>query len=59
MKQSAPLALAIALSLAACNGAPPSTTANSMTSAGATEPAADNIAAPAATPTPAWYVSAR
>lgn len=52
MKQSAPLALAIALSLAACNGAPPSTTANSMTSAGATEPAADNIAAPAATPTP-------
>lgn len=53
MKQSAPLALAIALSLAACNGAPPSTTANSMTSAGATEPAADNIAAPAATPRPA------
>ncbi|NTS65384.1 hypothetical protein HRV97_09435 [Sphingomonas sp. HHU CXW] len=52
MKQSAPLALAIALSLAACNGAPPSTTANSMTSAGATEPAADNIAAPVATPTP-------
>jgi hypothetical protein len=51
MKQSALLALA--LSLAACNGAPPSTTANSMTSAGASEPAADNIAVPAATPTPA------
>jgi hypothetical protein len=53
MKQIAPLALALALSLAACNGAPPSTTANSMTSAGATEPAADIIAAPVATPTPA------
>lgn len=52
MKQIAPLALALTLSLAACNGAPPSTTANSMTSAGATEPAADNIAAPVATPTP-------
>jgi hypothetical protein len=51
MKQSALLVLA--LSLAACNGAPPATTANSMTSAGATEPAADNIAAPAATPSPA------
>ena len=53
MKQIAPLVLALALSLAACNGAPPSTTANSMTSAGATEPAADNIAVPTATPTPA------
>lgn len=56
MKQIAPLALALALplalTLAACNGAPPSTTSNSMTSAGATEPAADNIAAPVATPTP-------
>lgn len=50
MKPIAPFALA--LSLIACNGAPPSTTANSMTSVGATEPAADNIAAPVATPTP-------
>lgn len=45
MKQGPALA-ALVLSLAACNGAPPSTTANSMTSAGSTEPAADNIAAP-------------
>ncbi|SEL78123.1 hypothetical protein SAMN05216382_2625 [Sphingomonas palmae] len=45
MKQVLPLAAAV-LSLAACNGAPPSTTTNSMTSAGSTEPAADNIAAP-------------
>ena len=50
MKHIAPLALA--LLLIACNGAPPSTTTNSMTSAGATEPAADNIAAPVATPSP-------
>ncbi|MBW6524792.1 hypothetical protein KZ810_14925 [Sphingomonas sp. RHCKR47] len=54
MKQIAPLAALLAM-LAACNGAPPSTTANSMTSAGATEPAADNIAAatPSAAPTSA------
>jgi hypothetical protein len=46
--------LALTVSLAACNGAPPSIAANSMTSAGATEPAADNIAAATAeTPTPA------
>ncbi|WP_375270564.1 hypothetical protein [Sphingomonas sp.] len=51
MKQFAPTA-ALILSLAACNGAPPSTTANSMTSMGAIEPAADNIAAPVATPAP-------
>lgn len=47
-----------ALALAACNGPPPSTTANSMTSAGATEPAADNIAA-AAPPQSAPEPSAR
>jgi hypothetical protein len=55
MKRIAPLAALLAM-LAACNGAPPSTTANSMTSAGATEPAADNIAAAtpaAASPSPA------
>lgn len=46
MKQGLALA-ALVLPLAACNGAPPSTTANSMTSAGSTEPAADNIATPA------------
>lgn len=40
------LSTGLTLALAACNGPPPSTTANSMTSAGATEPAADNIAAP-------------
>ncbi len=45
MKQLIPFAAAV-LSLAACNGAPPATTTNSMTSAGATEPGADNIAAP-------------
>lgn len=46
--------LALTVSLAACNGAPPSIAANSMTSAGATEPAADNIAAATTeTPTPA------
>ena len=45
--------LALTVSLAACNGAPPSIAANSMTSAGATEPAAENIAAATAeTPTP-------
>jgi len=49
MKQVLPLAAAI-LSLAACNGAPPATTTNSMTSAGSTEPAADNIAAPETRP---------
>ncbi len=64
MKQTAPLAALLAM-LAACNGAPPSTTANSMTSAGATEPAADNIAAatpsaasPTASPPPATASSA-
>jgi hypothetical protein len=46
--------LALTVSLAACNGAPPSIAANSMTSAGATEPAADNIvAATTETPPPA------
>lgn len=60
MKQGPALA-ALVLSLAACNGAPPSTTANSMTSAGSTEPTADNIAAlatEATTPTPVATASA-
>ncbi|WP_019515631.1 hypothetical protein [Sphingomonas sp. Mn802worker] len=61
MKQVMPLAAAVLL-LAACNGTPPSTSTNSMTSAGSTEPAADNIATPAtgvttATPTAAASAS--
>ncbi len=39
----------LAGALAAC-GTPPSTSANSMTSAGSTEPALDNVAVPAARP---------